>query len=242
MQQRRRRRARAPAACAGSGAQHTTITATSRAVATSCEVRGSRADVSNTTRVGATRGGGTSRTVSSGSSASTVPMPTAIASAPARRRCTSRARHFAGDPARPARVIGERAVERERELEPHERAVARQRVEERRIELARRRLLDADVHLDARRRAALGSAARHGVRIADAATTRRTPAARMRVGARRRVAVMIARLERDVQRRAARDDVRHPRAVQSSGQDAAMHRRLLAAGARRVALPRGSKP
>ena len=89
-------------------------------------------------------------------------------------------RRLAGEPARLARVIGQRAVERERELELDERPVARQGVEEGGVELARRRLLHADGHVDPRfaeplprRRARRGSGPSH------AATTRRTPAARI---------------------------------------------------------------
>ncbi len=66
-----------------------TRTGTSRAVRTSFDSRGSRRAESRTTRSGATRGVLHSRTVSSGSSASAVPIPTSTASYPARSRCAS---------------------------------------------------------------------------------------------------------------------------------------------------------
>jgi len=61
----------------------------------------------NTTRAGGTRGGGASRTVSSGLSARTVPSPTPTASLPARSRWTSRRAFLAVSQAgpRPASAI-----------------------------------------------------------------------------------------------------------------------------------------
>ena len=87
------------------------------------------------------------------------------------------ARRFAREPAGPPGVIGDRAVEREGELELHERPVARERVKEGGVELARRGLLDADVDLDARGAQPLGAAARDGVRIRARDDDARTPAA-----------------------------------------------------------------
>ena len=78
------------------------------------------------------------RAVSAGSSATTVPAPTTIASAQARSRCASRrACLLGGDPARGAVARGRLAVERRRDLPDHERAPGRDVALERRVQPVR---------------------------------------------------------------------------------------------------------
>ena len=112
----RRRRVR------GAARATTTVSGTSAAPRTSWESSGRRASESKTiaARLAARRP--RSRAVSSGSSASAVPMPTATASHSARQWCDSRARVLAGDPLRVAGAGRDLAVERHRRLEEHARA------------------------------------------------------------------------------------------------------------------------
>ena len=114
-----RRRAASPGA---SGAQ----TSQSGAWPTPCSRRepsGRRRPRSKTTRTGGRRGWTAPRTVRRGSSARAVPMPTATASCPARRRCTSaRAASPVIQAERPA-GSAMRGVEGEGELQRHPGAV-----------------------------------------------------------------------------------------------------------------------
>ena len=158
---------------------------------------------SNTTRRGGNARCRPSRTVSAGSSANTVPMPTAIASRFARMRCTSRATP-AGDP--PCRRVGSAMAPSADSASlsvTHGRS-PRCAIEERRIELARRLALDADVDLDSGGAQPFDTAARDRARIAHRDDHARDAGRDDRIGARRRFAVMRARLERDVHRRATR--------------------------------------
>ena len=169
---------------------------------------------SKTTRRGATRGGGTSRTVSSGSSASTVPMPTAIASAFARSRCTSR--RDSGPVIQRCAPVGSAiaAVGRERELERHPRTLAPLRVEERRVELAAPRHARRRRRREFRRRAvARLRRARRELGSRTAIDDARDARGDDRVDARRCLAVVRARLERHVHRRAARAITRRAQRV-----------------------------
>ena len=88
------------------------------------ESSGRRASESNTTRRG-WRVTPSTRAVSSGSSASAVPMPTATASHSARQWCERVRLVLAGDPLRVAAAGGDLAVERHRRLEQHVRAAGR---------------------------------------------------------------------------------------------------------------------
>ena len=159
----------------------------------------SRAWRSTTTRSG-WRDVATARTVSSGSSASTVPTPVSMAQARARHAWPSRARRLAGDP--PARAVDERgaAVEARRDLEPHPRQAARHARDEADVELARLALQQPDATVDAGgaqpRRAVRGRRIRIGHRRHDA----RDAGGEDRVDAGRRPAVVVAGLERHVQR------------------------------------------
>ncbi len=114
------------------------------------------------------------------------------------------ARRLAGDPL--ALAAGERgaAVEARRHLHPHPRAAARHPRNEAGVELARLALhepdLDRDAGLAQPRRAVRGVRIGVGHRGDDA----RDAGGNQRLGARRRAARVVARLERDVGRRAAR--------------------------------------
>ena len=91
----------------------------SRAVRTSVAVAGTRSAESNTTRSGAIRGAGTSRTVSDGSSPSTVPMPTAIASGVRAKMMHFEPRLRSRDPSMETARVCDCTVRGERELERH---------------------------------------------------------------------------------------------------------------------------
>ena len=111
-------------------------------------------------RAGATRGAGASRTVSDGSSASTEPMPTPIASLPARIACTTR-RDSSPVIQREWPVASASAPSSESaSLSVIHGRLLGERVEEWRVELARLALDDAGRDLDASRTQQLGAAAR----------------------------------------------------------------------------------
>ena len=197
----------ASVAARGAARETTTVSGSSGAAATSCESSGRRAVESKTTRRG-WRWTPSTRAVSCGSSASAVPMPTATASTLARQRC-ARARldsseiHFESPVPR-----GDLAVERHRRLEQHPRPAGARVLAEGLVEQPRARgeLAVGDVDLDALvaqdPQAAAGRPSRSGRRR----RRRRAlmPGGDDRVGARRRLAVVTARLQRDVQRRAGR--------------------------------------
>ncbi len=103
----------------------------------------------STTRTGSPRGAGASRTVSSGSSARTVPAPTRIASLSARRRVGVGPGLGARDPAARSVRGGGAAVERGSELQHHVRAPGAAVHEVRRQQVGGGPALDADRHVDA---------------------------------------------------------------------------------------------
>ena len=105
---------------------------------TSWESSGRRASESNTIRRG-WRWTPSMRAVSSGSSASAVPIPTATASHSARQWWASRRRGLAGDPLRVAGAGGDLAVERHRRLEQHPGAAGAGVLAERLVEQPRAR-------------------------------------------------------------------------------------------------------
>ena len=94
-----------------------------RAECTSRLPAGSRSARSSTTRTGDRASMPGSRQVKSGSSASTVPIPTRIASLCARSRCTRVARHLTGDGNRLAASASDLVVRGDRELEDHMRTL-----------------------------------------------------------------------------------------------------------------------
>ena len=118
-------------------------------VRSSWESSGRRAWRSKTTRSG-WRGSSSPRAVSRGSSARTVPMPTAIASDSARQRWTSAWLGFAGDPGRVAGGRGGSAVEGHRQLQGDERQAGAGVLAERLVEEARggRLLAGGEADLD----------------------------------------------------------------------------------------------
>ena len=158
------------------------------------------------------------RTVSCGSSASTVPMPTSTASQIVAQRHHLGARERPGDPLRLTADGRDLAVERDRRLERELRATFARPRQERAIRTLARRTLDPDGDLEPRATQHPDPTAmpRHGVRgpdhharqagIADDRCTRRRPP------------VVGARLEVDVERGAVRrtaelverDDLRMP--------------------------------
>ena len=148
-----------------------------------------------------------------------MPIPTATASDAARSSCTSR--RDSSPVTQRAPGHGDAAVERDRRLVGHERAAERDPGAPGLV-LAPRLEAVGELDLDAgRARAARGRRAASGFGSSDPATTRATPAASDRVDARRRRAVVGARLHRHVERRAAgalaggleRDDLAVPAAV-----------------------------
>ncbi len=171
--------------------------------------------------------------MSSGSSRRTVPAPTITASQPARSWCTMRRLSRQRDPAGVAAGRGDLAVERHGGLVGDQRQAGALVLEERRVLLPRPRrpAVVAEVHLDARfaqPRDAVAVDAR--VRVAQRDHDPRHPGRDDRVGARRREAVVAARLERAVQRGAAAAlaglaPARRPRRAVRRGRDGSRGRR-----------------
>ena len=132
-------------------------------------------------------------------------MPTATASSDARQRCATRAAALARDPLRVAALGGDLAVEAHRGLEDDERAAGARVLAERLVLQPRAggELAAGDVDLHALV-AQDAEAAPGGLRarVVAADDDARDAGLEDRLGARRRVPVVAARLERDVQRRA----------------------------------------
>ena len=174
------------------------------AVATRREASGRRRFVSRTMRSGETPASPGSRTVSSGSSASAVPMPTAIASAWLRSRWTRAVGILPGDPQRTPTRPGDLAVGGERHLHRDRRPAAidaRDVAEMRRESLVGQHFLGHGEAIGAQHVEASPADARVG--IAQRSDDAGDAGAGKRVGARPGAAVMRARLERDIGRGAA---------------------------------------
>ena len=155
-----------------------------------------------TTRRGC-RAQGTWRTVSSGSSRSTVPMPVSIAHDRARSACTSRRDASLDDPA--AFAVGERdaPVERGRGLDAHPRPAARHAREEPAVGLRGRLGQEARFHADAGLPQPREAASLHQrVGILERGDHAADARGHQRVGAGGRAAVVAAGLEGQVDGRA----------------------------------------
>ena len=145
------------------------------------------------------------RQVSSGSSASTVPMPVSTASLRRAHQMNARARGLAGDRRRAAAGKAGLAVGRDRELEHHMRAAVLHAADVAGMRPPRLVGADADLDHDAR----FGHPPMAGARDLRIGIDQRGDHPRDAgrddgVGAGRRLAVMRAGLERHVERRAAR--------------------------------------
>ena len=159
-----------------------------------------------------------SRQVSAGSSAITVPAPTITASISLRQSCTSRRAAAPVIQREAPRAGGDAAVERGRQLQRDQRPAACDDAGEAGEELGARCRLDAGVDrrrrrgagAPRRRRARAGSGSRHAEDDAPHAGGQHG------LGTRRRAAVMVAGLERHVERRAARARVPASRSASTS--------------------------
>ena len=182
------------------------------------------------------------RAVSCGSSASAVPIPTTTASRSARQWCGAPARVLARDPLRVAGAGGDLAVERHRGLEEHERAAGARVLAEGWLSSRARAASSpsATTHLDALV-AQDPEAAAGGLlgRVVGGRPRRaRCPASRIASVHGGVLPLVAARLERDVQRRAAQIDV----AAGGDRGDARRARRRARRGSPRRARGRRGRP
>ena len=144
------------------------------------------------------------RQVSSGSSASTVPMPVSTASLVARMQMNTRPHRFAGDRRRPAAGEAGLAIGRDRELEDHMRASVLHATDVAGMRPLRFVGADADLDHDALLRHPPMTRTRHlRIRIDHRRDHPLDPGGDDGVGAGRGLAMMRAGLERDIEGRAA---------------------------------------